>query len=202
MLESGRAPRTTERRAWLVAALVATAVLAGPAGTAGAKGPGLDYTLLRGPGIEGAIRIRSQPPYLLNDAIGTHMFPGGDRRRDPHAGELGPRYRLAYDMRWGKRIGVDLYPYAAGGPVAFVPAGQRASVPIGRSGERSYFEVNPGWYDYGPRLIADLRKRGLPGPDAGGGDGNWGRGLLGLAGAGAVIGGAWRWRRLKRMRSL
>jgi hypothetical protein len=144
------------------------ALLLAPA--AHAKGPGLDHAVLDGPGIDHPIYLENRYPYLLSVAMSMHLF-GSRRDSDvavarPKSDDLGPRYLLTYHPFVGKPVVVDLYLYADGAPVAFAPRGQSVSVGIGRTGSKYRFEVKPGWYEYRPRLIADLREHGLPPPTA------------------------------------
>jgi hypothetical protein len=79
--------------------------------------------------------------------------------------ELGPRYELAYHLGFGHLLEVDLYPYAANGPLGHVAEGQFARVLAGTSGADVRFPARPGWWRYSPELIHYLQE-GLPQPAA------------------------------------
>jgi hypothetical protein len=173
---STRGPMPTIRRLCFIGVLTGALLVALP-GFGRAKGPGLDHAVLKGPGIEGPLRLTDHHPYMLNRSVLSLAF-GSSRDRDisrdapPSDDALGPRYRIAYHMAAGRPILVDLYPYAAGGPLAFAPAGQALAVGIGHSDKEQRFEVNPGWYDFPPRLVSQLRDQGLP-SEAAARDGSW-----------------------------
>jgi hypothetical protein len=140
-----------------------------------AKGPGLDHAVLEGPGIDRPISLTDRYPYLLNRTVLTLAF-GSPRdrnigREQPLSDDLGPRYHLAYYMVAGAPIVVDLYPYAAGGPLALASAGQAIAVGVGHRDHEQRFEVNSGWYDFPPGLISGLRDQGLPSRAAAPGNG-------------------------------
>jgi hypothetical protein len=137
--------------------------------TALAKGPGLEYTVLDGPGIGEPIRLEERYPHQLDEAVLTTVF--GSRhdadvgRSQPERGGLGPRNELRFHMTFGKPVVIDLYPHAEGGPVAYASPGQAVVVPSGYSGRNAEFDVHPGWYDYRPGLVALLQEKGLPRED-------------------------------------
>ena len=139
------------------------------AGVASAKGPGLDHVTLDGPGIGDPLQIEEHYPYLLDDAIGMHIFGSSTRvniaRERPHRDRLGPRFQLRYHMTFGEPIEIVLYPYADQAPVAHARSGQAAIVPVGRSREDVKFPVHPGWYDYRPAMVDLLQEEGLPTED-------------------------------------
>ena len=138
-------------------------------GVASAKGPGLDYVTLDGPGIGDPIHVEKHYPYLLDDAIFMHVFGSATRRdirrEQPNAGDLGPRFELTYYTAFAEPIKVDFYPYADRGPVAHTDSGQSVPVPVGRTGENAEFPVHPGWYDYRPGMVDLLQEEGLPTAD-------------------------------------
>jgi hypothetical protein len=72
---------------------------------------------------------------------------------------LGPRYTITWtmadDLGKGREIRQHVYPYAAGGPVTFMPAGQ----PVFDS------ETTGGWYQGFDGLRAQLIELGLPDRD-------------------------------------
>ena len=138
-------------------------------GVASAKGPGLDYVSLDGPGIGDPLQIEEHYPYLLNDAIGMHIFGSTTRANIARGGSnrahLGPRFQLRYHMTFGEPIEIAFYPYADQAPVAYARSGQAAIVPVGRSREDVKFPLHPGWYDYRPTMVDLLQGEGLPTAD-------------------------------------
>jgi hypothetical protein len=136
---------------------------------ASAKGPGLDHVTLDGPGIGEPLQIEKHYPYLLDDAIGMHIFGSAARantvREQPNRAHLGPRFQLRYQMTFGEPIEIAFYPYADQAPVAYARSGQAAIVPVGRSREDVEFPVHPGWYDYRPAMVDLLQEEGLPTAD-------------------------------------
>jgi hypothetical protein len=138
-------------------------------GLASAKGPGLDHVTLDGPGIDEPLLIEEQYPYLLDDAIGMHIFGSTTRtntaREGPNRAHLGPQFQLRYHMIFGEPIEIAFYPYADQAPVAYARSGQAAIVPVGRSRDDVKFPVHPGWYDYRPAMVDLLQEEGLPTAD-------------------------------------
>ncbi len=149
------------KRLALVFVLVAAAVLA-PAALA--KGP--SEATITGPGLAKALSIsgngESQGTALgyLTEYAG--FFPAVfGQIPDPMlhgrpSGTLGPKYTIHYVVPDGEstkhRIVQDLYPYARGGPVTHMKAGQLIF------GDRS----RGGWYRGDPALEALLVRNGLP----------------------------------------
>jgi hypothetical protein len=85
------------------------------------------------------------------------MFDDGGGRLDAAPTDrLGPRYTITWtfadDLGKGRKVRQHVYPYAAGGPVTFMPAGQ----PV--------FDTNTtgGWYQGFDALRAQLIELGLP----------------------------------------
>src|SRR3954470_313686 len=126
---------------WRIAVLVAivAAVVFGLAAPASAKGA--DQATITGPGLSKPIVINGdgEPGSVeqlgqLADGSGlfTLMFGGdngsGQRLDPPPAGDLGPKYSIAYRVPDGSPDGStfrqDLYPSAPNGPVTFAPDGQ------------------------------------------------------------------------------
>lgn len=138
-------------------------------GVASGKGPGLDHVTLDGPGIDEPLLIDEHYPYLLDDAIGMHIFGSTTRadiaRERPNRAHLGPRFQLSYHMTFGEPIEIAFYPYANQAPVAHARSGQSAIVPVGRSREDVEFPVHPGWYDYRTAMMDLLQEEGLPTAD-------------------------------------
>jgi hypothetical protein len=148
-----------KRCIWLVAVGV---VLLTPAAGA-AKGP--SAARITGPGLEQAIVLRGfgesgdgSPLSVLTMKGGFFevMFGPSPGRRPPvPKSELGPRYEVLYAVPTGRihdHIRQSLFPYAAGGPVLYTPAGQR------------FFGVSRtvgGWFQGGTRLKAALVRAGL-----------------------------------------
>ena len=164
-----------------LAALVATAPAAakGPS-TASLTGPGLDHTLpVNGEGEAGP----GTPLGSLVELGGffPQMFlsvPDPTIRTRP-AGDLGPRYRVAYRVpgpHGTSTVVQDVYPYAKT-PVTHMSPNQR------------FWGLNRthgGWFVAGPGLKVTLIAAGLPEspPAAGGGSFPW---AWTLAGAGALL---------------
>ena len=148
--------------------LISVSIVLLPGG-ASAKGPGLDHVTLDGPGIDEPLLIDEHYPYLLDDAIGMHIFGSTTRaniaREGPNRAHLGPRFQLRYHMTFGEPIAIAFYPYAHQAPLAYARSGQAAIVPIGRSREDVKFPVHPGWYDYRPAMVDLLQEEGLPTAD-------------------------------------
>jgi hypothetical protein len=142
----------------LVAALVlAPAALAKGPSQATITGPGLDRPL----SITGNGESEGTALGYLTEYAG--FFPATfGQSPDPMlsarpAGKLGPRYRIHYVVPGGEgtsyRLVQDLYPYARGGPVTFMKAGQRI-FDLDRS--------QGGWYRTDPALKRLLVSSGLP----------------------------------------
>jgi hypothetical protein len=143
-----------------VGALAALAVTA----TAAAKGP--TAASLTGPGLDRAVPIKGEGESGTGTALGSLVELGGffpqmfvqtpdSTVRTRPAGDLGPRYRVAYRVPGPNGIGTvvqDVYPYAKT-PVTYMRPGQR------------FWGVNHahgGWFVSGPGLKATLVAAGLP----------------------------------------
>jgi hypothetical protein len=75
---------------------------------------------------------------------------------NPPSGDLGARYTVTYLIPragGGVKVRQELYPYAAGGPVTYTPAGQ-----LGAEGRR----VQAGWWQNTPGFRVSLIALGLP----------------------------------------
>jgi hypothetical protein len=167
--------------------LVGCAALA-LAGAAQGKGP--DRATIDGPGLAKPIVLsgdsesgsQAGSPFLrFVEDVGffpavfsqtpNPMLPGHP------TGALGPRYSIVYRVPGpdGEFFGLiqDLYPYAADGPVTFMPAGQ------------AIFGMNTrgGWYQASSEAKGRLLAVGLPATAPGG------RGLSGGAWTGIGLGG-------------
>jgi hypothetical protein len=140
-------------------ALVALAV----APAALAKGP--TSTTITGPGLREPLRFAASSQsrqtaryWHLVDGLGFFPSAFGQHPSSPSRprGELGPKYAIRYGVPMGGSktyvIVQDLYPYAAGGPVTYMPPGQKI------------FDRNTagGWYRTGSDVKAALVQRGLP----------------------------------------
>jgi hypothetical protein len=77
------------------------------------------------------------------------------------AAELGPRYVVVYRLDAGTKaaegIQQDLYPYANGGPVTYVPPGQRVA-----EGQPWGGAITAGWYQGSMELLDYLVDHGVP----------------------------------------
>ena len=144
-----------------LAALAAARLLPG---TALAKGP--SAAAISGPGLGKTIRISGN-----GEAAGTALgeltvavgfFPSAFRQ-EPNPmlpgrpdGNLGPKYTIRYVVPGPYRktfhIAQDLYPYAAGGAVAYMRPGQKLFD----------FTTRGGWFRGGTALKQTLVREGLP----------------------------------------
>jgi hypothetical protein len=133
--------------------------------TALAKGP--DAATIEGPGLASPLKIDGSGSWdqggpfvrlVEETAFFTATWGGDDALlRARPAGELGPRFRVTYNLPGpagrADPIRQDLYPYARGGPVSFMPSGQ------------PFFETRRtigGWYRGSTRLKTALLAAGLP----------------------------------------
>jgi hypothetical protein len=143
------------------AALVAPSIAAGKGATrATVEGTGLDEG-----GITFASGTEGDPPSgsALDQLIQDTGFYPSAMGQDPSplepsrpAGDLGPRYTVTYTLPGPNmsrsEVKQDLYPYAEGGPVAFVAPGQ----PIFDT------QTKGGWFRALPGLHELLVDHGLP----------------------------------------
>ncbi len=148
-------------------------------GTVEAKAFQLNRVIIQGPGL-------SNPVVLSRDQLGiprgggdpaalaAEGVMGGYRRSDmPPGGDLGPRYRLVWELELlsGEVAALrqDFYPFADAGPHTFTPWGQRVVFDIGTPA--TVHEVPRGWLAFPEELIPRLQRYGLPadrsGPPAG-----------------------------------
>jgi hypothetical protein len=174
--------------------LVACAALVA-AGAAQAKGP--DRATIDGPGIAKPLVLKgdsesgsqaASPFFRFVQDVGFFpaVFPQTPNPMLPARpkGRLGPRYSIVYRVpapdRKFLRLTQDLYPYASGGPVTYMPSGQTIF------GMRTF----GGWYRAAPDAKVRILALGLPAqaPDSGLSGGAWAGigvgGLLALAAAG------------------
>lgn len=135
--------------------LVATASGKGPvAGTIDGPGAGGGISLGGGGEPGGVMAVADQAGFFAA-AFGQTPSPMLAGRP---GGDLGPRYTITYVVPGGPNgkedlIRQDLYPYAAGSPVTYTPAGQTLF------GTR---RTIGGWYRAAPELKAALVRAGLP----------------------------------------
>jgi hypothetical protein len=158
---------------WRIAVLVAAvaAVVLGLAAPAAAKGA--DQATITGPGLSKPIVINGngEPGSMeqlgqLADGSGlfTFIFGGdngsGQRLAAPPAGDLGPKYSIAYRIPDGSLNGStfrqDLYPSAPNGPVTFTPDGQEV---FGN-------KAGTGWFQPAASFGSLLTAIGIPGVTA------------------------------------
>jgi hypothetical protein len=148
--------RLTLALAALALALPATALGKGPS-VAKIEGPGLSSPITfrglgEGPGSKlGNFADRAGFFPSMFGQSPNPMLPGTPK------GSLGPRYRVAYTVPTGgdtaDTIRQDLYPYAAGGPVAYMKPGQQVFGTQHTIG---------GWFRALPSLKTMLAAEGLP----------------------------------------
>ena len=148
--------------------LVPTSALAKGASKGTITGPGLakpiQLTGIGEPGSAGTLgRVAEHTGFF---AVVFGASPEVTLAKRP-TGELGPRYLITYVMPGpngaDSKLVQELYPYAAGGPVSYMPAGQTFW-----DGQRTH----GGWYVGGPELKATLVEAGLPARAPGGGSGS------------------------------
>ena len=136
-------------------------------GPASAKSLDLTRAELSGPGINGPVVLDradlggiSEAGSPLAVALARLQAP---KRAAPDVSDFGPQYRLTFILEAGlapdtrsQRVATRFYPYAADGPLFYVPPGQG-------------FEVDgrpaAGWERLPSPLLARLRDHGLP-PEA------------------------------------
>jgi MYXO-CTERM domain-containing protein len=143
-------------RSLLLAAVALALLLPATAAAKGASeatitGPGLDSLTLRG---EGGMELGSLADHagLYPSLFGQSpdpMLPGRP------SGNLGPKYTITWVVPGPDRVDrvrQYLYPYAAGGPVTYMPSGQRVFNDRSRG----------GWYRASIGLRDQLVAAGLP----------------------------------------
>ena len=143
---------------WIGASTGALVALAITAGMSHAKGPSMDRAEVRGPGIDGVAVVPDRYPYVLDKLLFDHLV-GSNAFQDPPAGRLGIPYELRYYLELSgpdNSFSVELYPFAALGPTAYVPPGQQVGA------EPSSTAIESGWYDYPPSVVRRLQDYGLP----------------------------------------
>ena len=158
------------------------------AGAAQAKGP--DKATIDGPGLAKPVVLNgdsesasqaASPFFRFVQDVGFFpaVFPQAPNPMLPARpkGTLGPRYTVVYRVPGPDRglfsLIQDLYPYAAGGPVTYMPAGQLI---FG-------MKTLGGWYQASPDARTRIVSLGLPASTPGS------SGLTGGAWAGIGVGG-------------
>jgi hypothetical protein len=134
--------------------------LLGP--SAPAKGP--SQAVIEGPGLASPVALREEGSRGIGPVLSTMveasgflsgLFGGDEMRARRPDGELGPRYRVSYTVDGlGRRSVITQYvfPFAAAGPVTYMPPGQR------------YWRGNAtggGWYTGGFELSRVLNYLGV-----------------------------------------
>lgn len=139
----------------VIVAVVALAGLLGLAPAAYAKGP--TAVTIEGPGLAEPVRVESyetsgQLPSIstvMEQTGGTVLFGSGTRlEADRPAVELGPRFTVKYLMDIDVVLTQELYPFAAGGPYTFTPAGQKSIFVES--------EMDSGWFRGPEQLTSTL----------------------------------------------
>jgi hypothetical protein len=131
-------------------------------GSAAAKGP--SEAKITGPGLSSAVIIRGDGEGSPSSALGVLVQDGGffpqvfSQSPSPmlaaQPSQLGPRYLVTYTVPpTPDTLEQELYPYAVGGPVSYMRAGQKFFTTQATVG---------GWYRGTQRLKAMLIKAGLP----------------------------------------
>ena len=165
----------------LALVLAATATAKGPS-EATITGPGLKALTITGNGEGGSstdLGILVEQGGFFPQAFG--QSPNPLLRSKP--GGLGPRYTVVYVVPPdGSRLTQELYPYAAGGPVTHMAAGQRLWDQ----------QTAGGWYRGTSALKSMLVKAGLPrtSPVQARSSGSRTRGVAIGAGAGILLAGS------------
>jgi hypothetical protein len=146
----------------LIAVSFATAVALMP-DPADAKG--VDSVRVSGPGLTQPIELGAEGAGNLAQAAGLYgaffdTVPPTPADPSPPSDDLGPRYTATYtyiapEQRTKRRgtLRQELYPFAAGGAVAYTPSGQRL-----------FNATSRGGWQRNPRLATALIAAGLPAP--------------------------------------
>lgn len=150
------------KRGALFAGTLGTVLLA-LAGPAAAK-LAIAEAHITGPGLgAGGLRISGPDTNGMWES-GIDVVGGVDDDRANSVAELGltladlgPRYVATYRVELGsvQMVRQHLYPYARGGPVSYLPAGQRL-------GGNFDMELNAGWYRSSASFFRYLVGQGLP----------------------------------------
>jgi hypothetical protein len=137
-------------------AVVAAAVVWVPT-TASAKGA--RDAILRGPGVEANGTVKLDPDQAMALSIATNVYSALENEGPNRAalilagkpkGDLGPRYVVTFNLfadgDGTKSVRQRLYPFAEGGPVSYLPAGQAWCEPCGRT-KAGWFAMKSGVFD-------------------------------------------------------
>src|SRR5215475_5889993 len=142
----------------IVVVMTARPALAKGADRATITGPGLRAPIVVGgdgePGSHAGLGQLSDGSGLFVAMFGPDASTGQVLERAAPAGSLGPRYELTYRVPGNTppdMLRQDLYPFAAGGPVTYTPAGQRV---FGNT-------TSGGWYHAPPTFSALLTTLGV-----------------------------------------
>jgi hypothetical protein len=165
MRDSGAKEERMRARALFAAAVgVLLVIVASPA----VAKVGIAEARISGPGLgEGGLRISAPATEGMWD-LGIDVVGGLDDARAHSvvefgltAAELGPRYLVMYRLDAGTKaaeiVRQELYPYANGGPVTYVPPGQRVAEDRPWGGA-----ITAGWYQGSMELFDYLVDHGLP----------------------------------------
>jgi hypothetical protein len=196
-------------RRFLVLATMGTLTALAVTASAAAKGP--SAASLTGPGLDHALPVKGQGEGGAGTPLGSLVMLGGffpqvfletpdPTIRTRPAGDLGPRYEVAYRVPGPKTSTIVqyVYPYAKPSPVTYVRPGQR------------FWSVNHthgGWFVAMPGLKATLVSLGLPAtPPAADPTGSssfpWAWTLVGIVGGVVLVALLLRRRDIARLRTL
>jgi hypothetical protein len=121
---------------------------------------------ITGPGLGGGMRIEAPDTEGLWES-GVDVVGGlDDTRADSVKGlglspaDLGPEYLVTYRFFGDDLIRQELYPYAKGGPVTYLPAGQELKGVFGHTGNP--LPITTGWYQGSLGFFQYLVDHGLP----------------------------------------
>jgi hypothetical protein len=129
---------------------------------------GIAEARISGPGLgQRDLRISAPATEGMWDS-GIDVAGGVDDARAHSVGELGlttadlgPKYVVTYRLNAGAKapesVRQDLYPYATGGPVTYVPSGQHVA-----EGRPWGGAITAGWYQSSPEFFSCLVEQGLP----------------------------------------
>jgi hypothetical protein len=157
--------RDHRRQAIVAVGVFVGLIVFGP--SALAKGP--SQAVIEGPGLASPVALREKGSRGIGPVLSTMveasgflsgLFGDDEMRARRPDGELGPRYRVSYTVDGlGRRSVITQYvfPFAAAGPVTYMPPGQR------------YWRGNAtggGWYTGGFELSRVLNYLGVQLPSA------------------------------------
>lgn len=116
----------------VLSALLLATFLSSPAALA--KGPG--QGVIDGPGLTEPLQLRDPGSRTIGPELAAtvqhsgflpQLFGGGDEIGRKPVGMLGPRYTVTYTMNGpgpATQVTQHVYPFAAAGPVTYMPPGQ------------------------------------------------------------------------------